>query len=353
MGLANAAKPVIQLGHGGGGRLSQRLIQELLVPAFGPHDGLLHDAALLAPIEGLLAFTTDSYVVHPLIFPGGDIGRLAVIGSVNDLAMAGAIPVALSLGLILEEGLPMAVLETVVASIQTAAAECGVAVVTGDTKVVERGKGDGLFINTSAVGQVAPGLKINPLAIREGDAVLVSGDLGRHGIAILAARGQLGFQAPLMSDLAPLLEPVQALLADGLNVHCLRDLTRGGLAGAIDEIARSGGHWIELEEGAIPVAPSVQGACDLLGFDPIALANEGRMLVILPAGEAPAALALLRAFEPNATRIGTVSQPFGAIGTPWGGDRRGQPRNPVSLYSALGVKRPLEVGLGELLPRIC
>ena len=167
----NAAEPVIQLGHGGGGKLSQQLIQELLVPAFGPKDGLLHDAALLPPIEGQLAFTTDSYVVHPLIFPGGDIGRLAVIGSVNDLAMAGATPVALSLGLILEEGLAMAVLETVVASIQTAAAECGVAVVTGDTKVVERGKGDGLFINTSAVGQVTPGLTIHPRALREGDAV--------------------------------------------------------------------------------------------------------------------------------------------------------------------------------------
>ena len=349
----NAAEPVIQLGHGGGGKLSQRLIQELLVPAFGPQDGLLHDAALLPPIEGQLAFTTDSYVVHPLIFPGGDIGRLAVIGSVNDLAMAGATPVALSLGLILEDGLAMAVLETVVASIQTAAAECGVAVVTGDTKVVERGKGDGLFINTSAVGQVAPGLTIHPRAVREGDAVLVSGDLGRHGIAILAARGQLGFQAPLMSDLAPLLGPVQALLAAGLQLHCLRDLTRGGLASAIDEIARSAGHWIELEDGAIPVAPSVQGACDLLGFDPIALANEGRMVVILPAGEAPAALAILRTFEPSAARIGTVIQSFGAIATPFGEDHRGQPRNPVSLRSALGVKRPLEVGLGELLPRIC
>jgi hydrogenase expression/formation protein HypE len=269
-----------------------------------------------------------------------------VIGSVNDLAMAGATPVALSLGLILEEGLPMAVLETVVASIQAAAAGCGVAVVTGDTKVVERGKGDGLFINTSGVGQVAPGLTIHPRAVREGDAVLVSGDLGRHGIAILAARGQLGFQAPLMSDLAPLLGPVQALLADGLHLHCLRDLTRGGLASAIDEIARSAGHWIELEDGAIPVAPSVQGACDLLGFEPIALANEGRMVVILPAGEAPAALAILRAFEPSAAPIGTVLQPFGA-------GHKDQPRNPVSLRSALGVKRPLEVGLGELLPRIC
>ena len=292
-------------------------------------------------------------MVHPLIFPGGDIGRLAVIGSVNDLAMAGATPVALSLGLILEEGLPMATLETVVASVQTAAAECGVAVVTGDTKVVERGKGDGIFINTSAVGQVAPGLTIHPREVRAGDAVRVSGDLGRHGIAILAARGQLGFQAPLASDLAPLLGPVQALLADGLHLHCLRDLTRGGLASAIDEIARSAGHWIELEDGAIPVTSSVQGACDLLGFDPIALANEGRMVVILPAAEAPAALAVLRAFEPSAARIGTVIHTFGAVTHALDEARLGQPRNPVSLRSALGVKRPLEVGLGELLPRIC
>ena len=357
MGLADhpatTAAPLIQLGHGGGGKLSQRLIQELLVPAFGPGDGQLHDAALVPPIEGQLAFTTDSYVVRPLIFPRGDIGRLAVIGSVNDLAMAGATPVALSLGLILEEGLPMATLETVVASVQTAAAECGVAVVTGDTKVVERGKGDGIFINTSAVGQVAPGLTIHPREVRAGDAVLVSGDLGRHGIAILAARGQLGFQAPLASDLAPLLGPVQALLADGLHLHCLRDLTRGGLASAIDEIARSAGHWIELEDGAIPVTSSVQGACDLLGFDPIALANEGRMVVILPAAEAPAALAVLRAFEPSAARIGTVIHTFGAVTHALDEARLGQPRNPVSLRSALGVKRPLEVGLGELLPRIC
>ena len=332
----------IQLGHGGGGRLSQQLLRELLLPAFGPADGIPHDAALLPPLRGRPAFTTDSYVVRPLIFPGGDIGRLAVIGSVNDLAMAGATPVALSLALILEEGLPLATLAAVVDSIRTAAATCGVAVVTGDTKVVERGKGDGLFINTSAIGQVEHGLTIHPSAVRPGDAVLVSGDLGRHGVAILAAREELGFRTPLRSDLAPLLEPVQALLEAGLSVHCLRDLTRGGLASAIDEIARDAGCQIQLEEGAVPLDPAVAGACQLLGLDPLAMANEGRMAVLLPEPQVETALAVLRRFQPGACRIGSV--------TGWAS--RGEP-HPVRLRSQLGVLRPLDIGQGEQLPRIC
>jgi len=342
MTWSNGDGDTIQLGHGGGGRLSQQLIRELLLPALGPSDGVLHDAALLPAQPGRLAFTTDSYVVRPLIFPGGDIGRLAVLGSINDLAMAGASPVALSLGLILEEGLPIATLTTVVASIERAAAECGVAVVTGDTKVVERGKGDGLFINTSAVGRVDHNLCIHPPAVVSGDAVLVSGDLGRHGVAILAARDDLGFRTTLHSDLASLLAPVQALLAAGLELHCLRDLTRGGLGSAIEEIATTAGCAIELQEPAIPVGAEVSGACQLLGLDPLAMANEGRMVVVLPQFQAEEALTLLRQVESSAAQIGTVLAAAGP-NTCW----------PVQLRNELGVLRPLDVGQGEQLPRIC
>lgn len=343
-------EPCIQLAHGGGGSLSQQLIRELIVPAFGPADGVLHDAALLPAPGGRLAFTTDSYVVRPLVFPGGDIGRLAVIGSVNDLAMAGADPLALSLGLILEEGLPIASLERVLASIRREAAACGVAVVTGDTKVVERGKGDGIFINTAAIGRVSHDLTISPAAVRPGDAVLVSGDLGRHGVAILAAREELGFRTPLESDLAPLLEPVRALLAAGLELHCLRDLTRGGLASALHEIAGAAGVRLELEEAAIPIAPAVQAACDLLGLDPLTMANEGRLTLLLPQQQAEAALAVLRRFDAAATQIGVAMAPA----TP-GADSHplGLPRTPVSLRNGLGVRRPLDPGRGEHLPRIC
>lgn len=337
----------IELAHGGGGRLSQQLIAELLLPAFGPADGVLHDAALLPPQPGRLAFTTDSYVVRPLFFPGGDIGRLAVCGSVNDLAMAGARPLALSLALILEEGLPIAILRRVIDSIRSSAAECGVAVITGDTKVVERGRGDGIYINTSAIGRLEHGLAIDPAAVVPGDAVLVSGDLGRHGLAILAAREELGLRSPLESDLAPLLEPVQALLEAGLPLHCLRDLTRGGLAGALDEIARSARCRITLEHSLIPLHPAVDGACQLLGLDPLAMANEGRMVVLLPAALAEAALTVLRRFQPQAAWIGSVGDRLEPDAAAL--DRR----HPVSLRSELGVLRPLELGRGDQLPRIC
>ena len=336
------AHATIQLAHGGGGRLSQQLIQGVLLPAFGPADGVLHDAALLPSPGHTLAFTTDSYVVRPLFFPGGDIGRLAVFGSVNDLAMAGARPIALSLGLILEEGLPIATLERVVASIREAAEQCNVAIVTGDTKVVERGKGDGVFINTSAIGVVEHALHIHPSAIEPGDAVLVSGDLGRHGTAILMAREELGFRSTVQSDLAPLHNVVQDLIEHGVQPHCLRDLTRGGLASAIDELARGAGVQIELDEAAIPFDPSVHSACELLGLDPLAMANEGRMVVICPAESAERALDHLRRHQPSASRIGTVVA-----------KSDGTPRHPVSVRNPLGVLRPLELGRGEQLPRIC
>lgn len=332
----------VLLAHGGGGRLSQQLIEELLLPAFAPADGVLHDAALLNSPGHTLAFTTDSFVVQPLVFPGGDIGRLAVIGSVNDLAMTGARPVALSLGLILEEGLAMSLLERVVHSIRAAADACGVGVITGDTKVVERGKGDGIFINTSAIGVVEHALKIHPSAVQPGDALLVSGDLGRHGVAILAAREELGFRSTLESDLAPLHTAVQQLISSGIEVHCLRDLTRGGLASASDEIAKAAGYQIELEEAAIPLHPSVNGACDLLGLDPLSMANEGRMLVIVPEVHAAKALDQLRHHNPSACKVGTVHS-----------TTTSERKQPVLLRNTLGVLRPLDVSRGELLPRIC
>jgi hydrogenase expression/formation protein HypE len=336
----------IQLAHGGGGALSQRLIRQWLMPALAPTSTALHDAALLATAGGTLAVSTDSFVVKPLVFAGGDIGRLAVLGSLNDLAMVGARPLALSLGLILEEGLPMATLERVIASIRLACEQCDVAVITGDTKVVERGHADGVFINTTAIGEVEHGLVLSPLAVRPGDAVLVSGDLGRHGLAILAARPELGLRTTVCSDLAPLHPTVQRLLAAGLRLHCLRDLTRGGLGGAIDEIARDARCVIELDEPAIPHHPAVDGACALLGLDPLTMANEGRMVVICPANQAEAALALLRAEHPSAARIGTVIRPM-QIGDPV------EALHPVKLRNALGVLRPLDVGRGEQLPRIC
>jgi hydrogenase expression/formation protein HypE len=325
----------VLLGHGGGGSLSQRLIDQLLVPAFGPADGVLLDAAVLPAEAGPLAFTTDSYVVRPLLFPGGDIGSLAVFGTVNDLAMVGANAIALSLSLILEEGLPMPLLQQVVASIRLAAQRCGVPVVTGDTKVVERGKGDGIYINTAGIGRVDHGLQIGPKAVRSGDAILVSGDLGRHGVAILAARQELGFRTELRSDLAPLQEPVRALLAADLELHCLRDLTRGGLASALHEISRGAGLGVLVRENAIPIAPEVDAACELLGLDPLAMANEGRFVLFLPAHQADRALAVLQRFQPSAASIGSV---------------RGEA---VLLETSLGLQRRLELGRGESLPRIC
>jgi hydrogenase expression/formation protein HypE len=326
---------MVLLGHGGGGSLSQRLIDQLLVPAFGPADGVLLDAAVLPAEAGPLAFTTDSYVVRPLFFPGGDIGSLAVFGTVNDLAMVGASAIALSLSLILEEGLPMPLLQQVVASIRLAAQRCGVPVVTGDTKVVERGKGDGIYINTAGIGRVDHGLQIGPKAVRSGDAILVSGDLGRHGVAILAARQELGFRTELRSDLAPLQEPVRALLAADLELHCLRDLTRGGLASALHEISRGAGLGVLVRENAIPIAPEVDAACELLGLDPLAMANEGRFVLFLPAHQADRALAVLQRFQPSAASIGCVQG------------------EAVLLETSLGLQRRLELGRGESLPRIC
>ncbi len=331
----------VQMAHGGGGRAMHGLLEELFLPAFGnPALDQRHDASVVPVGAARVAFTTDSYVVHPRFFPGGDLGSLAVHGTVNDLAMAGARPLYLSAGFILEEGLPLEDLRRVVASMARAAREVGVQVVTGDTKVVDRGKGDGLYVNTAGLGLVAPGISWHPGAVQPGDAVLVSGDLGRHGVAIMACREGLEFETQLISDSAPLWSLVEGLLVAGVEVHCLRDLTRGGLTSALVEIAEAAGLEIALEEQAIPVCEEVRGACELLGLDPLEVANEGRMVAFVAGRDAQRALDILRR-QP-------VGQGSARIGTVRGAGPRG-----VWARTALGAERPLDMPQGEQLPRIC
>lgn len=333
----------IRLAHGGGGTLMRRLIERELRSLYVEPDSPLHDAARLQLPHGRLAFSTDSYVVTPLEFPGGDIGKLAVIGTCNDLAMAGARPLHLSLGLILEEGLELEQLRRVIGSIRATAQTCGVQVVTGDTKVVERGKGDGLYVNTSGIGLLEATGPIGPEWIRPGDQVLVSGDLGRHGVAVLAARHGLELQPPLLSDCAPLWPLVEALLAAGITPRCLRDLTRGGLAAALQELAEDGGHELALEEEDLPVCAPVQRCCELLGLDPLQLANEGRCLLVVAPEDLEVSLSVL---EPlGGIRIGEVRRPPSTT--------QGAAAARVLLRTPFGSERLLAPQSGELLPRIC
>jgi len=331
----------VTLAHGGGGRMMHNLLDRIVIPAFGnqPLESR-HDGAVMDMNKGRLAFTTDSYVVHPLFFPGGDIGTLAVTGTVNDLAMCGARPLCLSAGLILEEGLPMATLERVVASMARTAKAAQVTIVTGDTKVVDKGKGDGLFLNTAGIGIVEHDLIIAPSRVQPGDAILLSGDVGRHGVAIMAVREGLQFETTIESDCAPLVEPVLALLAAGVDVHCLRDLTRGGLATTLIEIAESSRLHVGISERDIAVEENVCGACEILGLDPLYLANEGRFVAFVPAPQAEHALQVMRAHAVSSTaaRIGSVSESPAAL---------------VTLRSRIGTKRILDMHSGEQLPRIC
>ena len=281
----------VVLAHGGGGRLQEELVRQVFLEAFAsPVRGAAEDAAQL-PLPGTpgerLAFTTDGFVVSPWAFPGGDIGHLAVCGTVNDLAMVGARPVALSLGVILEEGFLLADLRRVVASVRDTARNAGVDVATGDTKVVERGKGDGIYLTTSGVGLVPEGVQLGVDRIRPGDAVIVSGDVGRHGAAILSVREGLGFETTLTSDAACLHELVAALLQAGVAVRCLRDLTRGGLAATLNEWTRGRDHGLHIEEGAVPVHDAVRGACEILGLDPLLVACEGRLAAVVDRGRRP------------------------------------------------------------------
>jgi len=334
--------PTVLLAHGGGGRLTQMLIERMFGPTFrNPALETLHDGAVLE-VEGVrLAFTTDSFVVSPLFFPGGDIGELAINGTVNDLAMCGARPLYLSLGLILEEGFPMEDLWRVVQSIQKAAQEAGVEVATGDTKVVDRGKGDGVFINTTGLGFIPPGINISPQRARPGDLVLISGAIAVHGIAILSVREGLEFETTLESDTAPLNGLVETLLrAAGPEAHVLRDPTRGGVASALNEIASSAGVGIALQETGIPLWDEVRGACEILGLDPLYVANEGKCLAIVAPQAAEAALEAMRSHPRGreAAIIGQVVEEH--PGT-------------VVLRSRVGGKRVVDMLSGEQLPRIC
>lgn len=332
---------LVLLAHGGGGRLMHELLERYVLPAFANQElNARHDGAVLDVKQTRLAFTTDSYVVSPLFFPGADIGSLAVTGTVNDLAMCGARPLFLSSAFIMEEGLPFATLERVISSMRATAEAAGVQIVTGDTKVVDRGKCDRLFVNTAGIGVIEHPLTIAPSAVHPGDAILLSGDVGRHGIAIIATREGLEFASAIESDCAPVAAPVLALLDAGIEVHCLRDLTRGGLATTLVEIAESSRLAIHLQEPHIPVEEAVRGACEILGLDPLYMANEGRFVAFVAAGDAARALDILRGHEVSAgaTRIGTV---------------RETPASLVTLESVLGTSRVLDMERGEPLPRIC
>ena len=333
--------PEVTMALGGGGRLMHELIDRLFAASFAhAAAGARADSAIIGPHEGELAFTTDSYVVQPLEFPGGDIARLAVFGTCNDLAVCGAEPRHLAVAMVLEEGLPMATLWRLCQSMAAAAARAGVRVVTGDTKVVERGRGDGLHITTSGIGVRPPGLRPEAARVRPGDAVLVSGDVGRHGIAVLAAREDVGLRTDIASDLAPLWPAVAALPAAGIEPRWMRDATRGGLATVLVELAEATGLGARIEEAAIPIAGAVAAACELFGFDPLYVANEGCMALVVPPAQASAAVRVLQALPGHAAAavIGAVVPPGDA---------------PVIARGVAGGERVLLMLSGEQLPRIC
>jgi hydrogenase expression/formation protein HypE len=334
-------RPEITMGHGGGGRLTEDLLDHVFRPAFSnPALDTRHDGALLRAGGARLAFTTDSHVVSPLFFPGGDIGTVAVNGTVNDLAMCGACPLWLSAGFILEEGLPIEVLRRVVASMKAAADAAGVSIVTGDTKVVERGRGDGLYVTTAGVGLVREGVSVCPARIEPGDVVILSGDIGRHGMAVMSVREGMAFEGPIESDCAPLAVPVAALLDDYVEVHCMRDLTRGGLATALIELAETRGLEISVDERSIPVTEGVRGACEILGLDPLHVANEGRFICFVPESAALSALEAIARSAPGG--------PPAIIGRV-----RASTSGEVMLRRTVGAERVLCRLSGEQLPRIC
>jgi len=330
----------ILLAHGSGGKLMHDLIAKSFVSTLGnPILDKLDDSAILE-LGGRLAFTTDSYVVSPIFFPGGDIGKLAVCGTVNDLSMSGAVPSYLSLSFIIEEGLPLADLEKIVNSAHQAAVEAGVRIVAGDTKVVNQGSADKLFITTSGVGTVPPGIDISGANASPGDKVIVSGTLGDHGIAVLSQREGLKFQVPIPSDCAPLNRLVAEMLETSTNIHCLRDPTRGGLATTLNELAEQSRVGIQIEEASVPVNKAILSACELLGFDPLYVANEGKLVAIVKADDADKVLAKIKKnqYGHNAAIIGEVVS-----------EHPGR----VVMKTKLGASRIVDMLVGELLPRIC
>lgn len=333
--------PSIVMGHGGGGKLSADLVEYIFRPLFdNPALDVLGDQAILA-IGGMrLAFTTDSFTVSPLFFPGGDIGSLAVHGTVNDLAMSGAVPLYLSAGYIVEEGLPIDTLGQIAASMAAAARACGVQIVTGDTKVVDRGHGDGVYINTSGIGIVPEGVHIAPQNARPGDLVLVSGPIGEHGIAILSVREGLTFETALISDSQPLHDLVATMLAAAREIHCMRDPTRGGLAATLNEFARASRVGIAIDEEAVPIPPAVAAACEMLGLDPFYVANEGKLVVVAPPHAAEALLAVMQTHPKGqgAAIIGQVVEAHPGM---------------VTARTGIGGSRVIDTLVGEQLPRIC
>ncbi len=341
-GRLNLKNDAVDMSHGSGGRAMARLIEELFLRHFD--NEILrqgNDQAAFDPPPGRLVMSTDGHVISPLFFPGGDIGSLSVHGTINDVAMAGAKPLYLSAGFILEEGFPLADLDRIVASMAAAAKAAGVPIVTGDTKVVERGKGDGVFITTTGVGVVPPGLEISGDRARPGDAILINGSIGDHGVAVLSKRENLDFETELLSDSAALHDLVGHLVSavDG-NIHCLRDPTRGGLATTLNEIAGQAGVGMVLKEQALPIKQEVLGACELLGLDPLYVANEGKMVVICPAEQAETALKALRA------------HPLGRDGAIIGQVRE-DAHGFVRMQTRLGGERIVDWLAGEQLPRIC
>ncbi len=331
----------VVLAHGGGGRLSRQLLEQWILPCLhNPVLQSLGDSAVF-PLEGhRVAFTTDSYTVTPLFFPGGDIGELAVYGTINDLAVAGAEPKALSLALILEEGLPLETLHRILESIRHATQRVGVPVVTGDTKVVERGKGDGVYINTAGVGLVPAGRDLGAHRIQPGDHILINGAIGQHGLAILAARQQLFPEMDLRSDTAPLWPLIQQLYAAGIVPHAMRDPTRGGVASALNELAEQAGVGMELWEPELPIPPEVEGAAELLGLDPLYIANEGKVLIFVPEHQAQKALEVLQSHP-----LGRDARDIGRVTA----DHPGT----VVLHTRIGGRRVVDLLSGEQLPRIC
>jgi hydrogenase expression/formation protein HypE len=328
------------LGHGSGGILSRDLLNRLFLPELGKAaPRLLDDSAVITMDGQRYALTTDSHVVSPLFFPGGDIGRLAICGTVNDLAMIGAIPVALTCGFVLEEGLSFDVLQRVVASMKAAAQEAGVYIAAGDTKVVQKGGADQLFVNTSGVGKIPHGINISGANAREGDVVIVSGTIGDHGITVLSAREGLGFETTLESDVAPLNHLVQAMIGAG-EIHVLRDPTRGGLATSLVEISEQSHVTIELNEQSLPFKPAVKVACEMLGFDPLYVANEGKLVALVKESDAHTVLDVMKKtkYGENATVIGKVI-------------RTG--KSQVRLKTTIGGARLVDMLPGEMLPRIC
>lgn len=330
----------ILLAHGSGSKLSHDLIDKILVPPINNAILSRMDDSAIFELTGKIAFTTDSYVVSPIFFPGGNIGRLAVCGTVNDLSMNGAQPLYMSLALIIEEGLELDDLRRIIESIRETAEEAGVTVVTGDTKVVNHGKADRLFINTAGIGVVSPDINISGSNAKPGDKIILSGGIGEHGIAVMSQREGLQFSVPVSSDCAPLNRLVMQMLKTSRNIHSMRDPTRGGLAATLNEIAKQSNAGIIIEEDRIPVHDGVRGACELLGLDPLFIANEGKLVAVVAAGEADRILAAMRKniYAPQAAIIGEVTD-----------SHKGR----VVMKTRLGSSRILDMPVGEILPRIC